>query len=251
MYNNSPRGRPSLSFIFSFSRSGGWLVHPPHGRAKCLPRRGWRGMRNIRGASLGPSQPCPTPRHAIPQAAARSACSLDTPSPAPPAGLELAGMRRRHQTTSALCRSCCPRPLRLILKHIPMCCAVVSCFPPSSPPHFTALFECALVLRQVYNEGGPEQAVVTLLLLSPPPQPRSGFIRTPSTLLGEQSPTELITGEPIFFQPFHNGASPMLIPTCQNGPARLHPRGMQVGFSGGKGDTWEMGDEHGTWMQHG
>lgn len=134
MYNNSPRGRPSLSFIFSFSRSGGWLVHPPHGRAKSLPRRGQRGMRSIRGASLGPSQPCPAPKHAIPQVAARSACSLDTPSPAPPAGLELAGMRRRHQTTSALRCSCCPRPLRLILNHIPMCCAVVSCFPPPLLP---------------------------------------------------------------------------------------------------------------------
>lgn len=121
---------------------------------------------------------------------------------------------------------------------------------PPSLPHFIALFECSLVLRQVYNEGGPEQPVVTLLLL-PPPQPRSGFIQTPSTLLVEQSPTELITGEPIFFQPLYYRASPMLIPTCQSWPSGLHPCGMQVGFSSGEGDTQEMGEEHGARVQLG
>jgi len=208
----------------------------PCGRAKCLPwsRRGGDAEHQRSISWSMPAVSCPKPYH--PMGLQRPVTGDPTSCPTGGSG---AGWGE-EETSNHRCslRSCCPRPIHLILKHIPMCCTVVGCFPLPPAPHFTALFVCSLVLRQIYNEGGPEQPVLTLLLL-PPPQPRSGFIRTPSTLLVDQSPTELITGEPIFFQPLHNGASPMLIPTCQSWPAGLHPCGMQVGVSGGEGDTWE------------
>lgn len=46
-------------------------------------------------------------------------------------------------------------------------------------------------------------------------QPVSGFIGTPSTLRAEQSPTELVTRQPLFLQPSAN-------PTCPGCPAQLH-----------------------------
>lgn len=102
------------------------------------------------------------PSHVLPRACDLQ-CLLAGDPVSCPSG---SGLRSSHQTISPLCHSCCPRPVHLILKHIPMCCGGF----PHPPPHFTALFECALILRRVYNEGGPEQPVLTLLLL-PPPSP--------------------------------------------------------------------------------
>lgn len=111
----------------------------------------------------------------------------------------------------------CPQPILSVPKHIPACCTLPCWFffSFSPPPLHSSSMLSSLGKSIMKGARSGRFSPSSSSSSSSHRQPASGFIGTPSTLRAEQSPTELVTRQPLFLHPSAN-------PTCPRCPAQLH-----------------------------